>query len=176
MPILRPAHLKTIEEMYGLLNTGKKTSTASWRLVGQRKKTQIANAQVILFSLSFSCYSTWPALKCLHNWQKEAWLETNWKSKLNFTRLFRKWNRSMSCRTGEVQTRSYSFLPVHLAVIDIFTDYFNSKGVMLVWMLSLLNIRPCCSQEYEVISRGQKSLTIPISAQGLTIIIDSIFD
>lgn len=149
MPILQPAHLKTTEETSGLLNTGRKTSTASWRLVGQRKKTQIANAQVISFS--WSCYSTWPALKCLHNWQKEAWLETNWKGKLNFTRLLRKWNRSISLRGQEKYRQDYSFLPVHLAVIGIFIDSLNSKGVMLLWMLSQINIGSCCSQEAEVI-------------------------
>lgn len=152
MPILHPARLKTTEETYGLPNTGRKTSTASWRLVGQRKKTQIANAQVISFSLSFSSYSTWPALKFLQSWQKEAWLETNWKSKLNFTRLFRKLEQEhKSCRTKSLQTRMYSFLPVHLVIIDIFIDSLNSKGVMLPWMPSWKNISSRCSQEYKVI-------------------------
>ena len=145
MPILHPARLKTTEEMSGLPNTGRKTSTASWRLVGQRKKTRIANAQVISFSLSR--YSTWPVWKCLHDWQKEAWLETNWKSKLNFTRLFRNWNRSISLyRTREIQTIFYYILSVHLAVIDILVDSLNSEGVVLRWMLCRITISSYCSQ------------------------------
>lgn len=47
--------------------------------------------------------------------------------------------------------QDHSFLPVHPAVIDIFTDSLNSEGVMLLRMLSLINISSCCSQEYEVI-------------------------